>query len=52
MLPEMCKYLPDGCIDPVTFDSVMDAANAKYHIAKVIDQARVLRNIPYFKDRR
>ncbi len=31
---EMSRYLPDGCLDPATFHSVMDAANAKYHLAK------------------
>ena len=32
---EMSKYLPDQCLDPFTFHSVMDAANAKYHLARV-----------------
>ena len=31
----MAKYLPDQCLDPFTFHSVMDAANAKYHLARV-----------------
>jgi hypothetical protein len=34
-LSEMAKYLPDQCLDPFTFHSVMDAANAKYHLARV-----------------
>ena len=32
---EMSQYLPDGCLDPSTFHSVMEGANAKYHLAKV-----------------
>ena len=32
----MSKYIPDGKLDPLTFQTVMDAANAKYYLAKVI----------------
>ncbi len=32
---EMENYLPGECLDPKTFQSVMDGANAKYHLAKV-----------------
>lgn len=38
----MSKYLPNGCLDPITFSSVMDAANGKYLLAK-----DVLAEIPY-----
>eukprot|EP00095_Tigriopus_kingsejongensis_P004026 maker-scaffold5_size1054832-snap-gene-2.8 protein:Tk04026 transcript:maker-scaffold5_size1054832-snap-gene-2.8-mRNA-1 annotation:"Copine-8" len=31
---EMNQFLPDRCLDPATFHSVMDGANAKYHLAK------------------
>ena len=32
---ELSKYIPDGKLDPLTFQTVMDAANAKYYLAKV-----------------
>jgi hypothetical protein len=32
---EMSKYIPEGGLDPATFQSVMDAANIKYYLAKV-----------------
>lgn len=32
---EMSKYLPDENLDPKTFHTVLDGANAKYHLAKV-----------------
>ena len=31
---EMSNYLPAEALDPRTFQSVMDGANAKYHLAK------------------
>jgi len=31
---ELSKYIPDGKLDPLTFQTVMDAANAKYYLAK------------------
>ncbi len=31
----MSKYIPEGGLDPLTFQSVMDAANIKYYLAKV-----------------
>jgi len=33
--PEMSKYIPEGGLDPATFQNVMDAANIKYYLAKV-----------------
>jgi len=30
----LSKYIPDGKLDPLTFQTVMDAANAKYYLAK------------------
>ena len=33
--PEMSKYIPEGGLDPVTFQNVLDAANIKYYLAKV-----------------
>ena len=44
---EMSKYLPDQCLDPFTFHSVMDAANAKYHLARVRSRNSRIINIPY-----
>ena len=33
---ELSKYIPEGKrLDPMTFQSVMDAANAKYYLARV-----------------
>jgi hypothetical protein len=34
--PEMAKYIPEGGLDPSTFHDVMDAANIKYYLAKVL----------------
>ena len=31
----MSKYIPEGGLDPATFQNVMDAANIKYYLAKV-----------------
>ena len=31
----MSKYIPEGGLDPLTFQNVMDAANIKYYLAKV-----------------
>lgn len=39
---ELSKYIPEGKLDPVTFESVMDAANAKYYLAK-----DVLAEVPF-----
>ena len=35
IFPEMSKYIPEGGLDPLTFQNVMDAANIKYYLAKV-----------------
>ena len=35
-ISELSKYIPDGKLDPLTFQTVMDAANAKYYLAKVL----------------
>ena len=43
---EMSKYLPDQCLDPFTFHSVMDAANAKYHLARVRSRNSWIIDIP------
>ena len=32
---EMSDYIPEGKLDPTTFQSVMDAADVKYCLAKV-----------------
>jgi len=39
---ELSDYIPDGKMDPVTFQTVMDAANVKYCLAK-----DVLAEVPY-----
>ena len=31
----MSRYIPEGNVDPNTFASVMESANAKYLLAKV-----------------
>ncbi len=38
---ELAKYIPDGKLDPMTFHTVMDAANAKYYLAKVINKTNM-----------
>ena len=35
----MSRYIPEGNVDPNTFQSVMDSANAKYLLAKVMDSS-------------
>ena len=42
---EMAKYIPDGGLDPATFHDVMDAANIKYYLAKVLLFTAVFYNI-------
>ena len=32
----MSRYIPEGSVDPNTFQSIMESANAKYLLAKVI----------------
>ena len=40
---ELSKYIPDGKLDPLTFQTVMDAANAKYYLAKVLRIKTILK---------
>jgi len=48
---EMSKYLPDQCLDPFTFHSVMDAANAKYHLARDVLAEIPSQVVQYFERR-